>query len=142
MRLYMILLSTLPIYMCFILGLFLQNAKTGYPSNCHMLLSLFLRYRAAYKRIILCTAIRISQHHRDFRTSCASMSMNILKLFHSLHVINLQWVSLEMVLLRKPVSLKVLFVLSFTNIVVTNIKIIKILYQCNLRNTNWSIKFA
>lgn len=79
MRLYVILLSTLPIYMCFILGLFLQNAKTGYPSNCHMLLSLFLRYRAAYKRIILCTSIRISQHHREFRTSRASMCMYFLK---------------------------------------------------------------
>lgn len=31
MRLYMIPLSTLPIYMCFILGLFLQNAKKWLP---------------------------------------------------------------------------------------------------------------
>lgn len=79
MRQYMILLSTLPIYMCFILGLFLQNAKNGYPSNCHMLLSLFLRYRAAYKRIILCTFIRISQHQRELGTKCHNMYMYFLK---------------------------------------------------------------
>lgn len=83
MRLYMILLYTLPIYMCFILGLFLQNAKTGYPSNCHMLLSLFLRYRADYKRIILCTSIRVSQHHREFRTSCSIMCMYFLKVLRN-----------------------------------------------------------
>lgn len=79
MRLNMILLSTLPIYMCFILGFFLQNAKNGYPSNCHMLLSLFLRYRAAYKRIILCTFIRISQHHRESGAKCHNMYTSTLK---------------------------------------------------------------
>lgn len=79
MRLNMILLSTVPIYMCFILGLFLQNVKNGYPSNCHMLLSLFLRYRAAYKRIILCTFIRISQHHSEWRAKCHNMYTYTLK---------------------------------------------------------------
>lgn len=90
MRLYMILLSTLPIYMCFILGLFLQNAKTGYPSNCHMLLSLFLRYRAAYKRIILCALLLGFRHHREFRTSCASMCMYFLKVLRK-HIKERVW---------------------------------------------------
>lgn len=78
MRLYMILISTLLIYMCFILGLFLQNAKNGYPSNCHMLLNLFLRYREAYKKIILCTFIRICQHHRELETTCYNMYLYFL----------------------------------------------------------------
>lgn len=79
MRQYMILLSALPIYMCFILGLFLQNVKNGCPSNCHMLLSLFLRYSTAYKRIILCHFIRISQDHRELGTKCHNMYTYFLK---------------------------------------------------------------
>lgn len=79
MRQYMILLSALPIYMCFILGLFLQNVKNGCPSNCHMLLSLFLRYSTAYKRIILCHFIRISQDHRELGTKCHNTYTYFLK---------------------------------------------------------------
>lgn len=54
-------LSTLPIYVCFIPGLFsyMQNARNGYPSNCHMFLSLLLSYREAYKTKIPRTFIRM-----------------------------------------------------------------------------------